>query len=122
MRYTSYSNKQSEIVKSGIDAIAETLNNGNTSEKESLLLCLDKFLDPYYGYNLPHKNEIILLLENVIVNQNSIGVKEDALNLLTSYCYPPFNILESNIDKIESELLPDVKYAINMDEEFSKQS
>jgi len=111
-----YSNKHIEIVKNGIEAISKILNGKDTSEKESLLFCLDRFLDPYYGYNLPHKNEIEELLQNVIINVNPIGVKEDALQLLTDYCWPPFTVLENNLSKIEPELLPNVKYAINMND------
>ena len=116
MSFVSYTSKHSNIVKSGIESISNVLNGKDTAEKLSLLLCLDKFLDPYYGYNLPYKNEIEALLQNVIVNNNTIEVKEDALHLLTAYCWPPFIILENNLSKIEPELLPDVKYAINMND------
>lgn len=39
---------------------------------------------------------------------------EDALNLLTSYGYPPFPILEQNLSCIDDQLMPDVMYALNM--------
>jgi len=118
MSFVSYTSKHSAIVKSGIEAISKVFSGKNMSEKESLLLCLDKFLDPYYGYSLPNKDEIVVLLQNLIVNENSRDVKEDALNLLTSYCWPPFPILEDGLGKIEPELLPDVRYAINMNNEI----
>lgn len=115
MRSVFYSNKHSEIVKKGIEAITDVLNGDNISEKESLLLCLDKFLDPYFGYELPYQSEIIMLLQHFIVNDNPVEIKQDAIDLLTSYAWPPFSILEKNLDKIEVELLPMVNYAINMD-------
>lgn len=115
MRSVFYSDKHSEIVKKGIEAISDVLKGDNISEKESLLLCLDKFLDPYFGYELPYQNEIIILLENFIVDDHPVEIKQDAIDLLTSYAWPPFSILEKNLDKIETELLPNVHYAINMD-------
>ena len=115
MRTVFYSNKHTEIVIRGIEAISDVFNGKDISEKESLLLCLDKFLDPYFGYNILHKDEIKVLLQNTIVSANPIGVKEDALQLLTDYYWPPFIILEENLNKIEPQLLPDIKYAINMD-------
>ena len=79
------------------------------------MLCLDKYLDPWFGYNLPYTEQIIELVQRVIVSPNSKEVKEDALHILTSYSWPPFEILKSNLDEIESDLLDDVLYAINMD-------
>jgi hypothetical protein len=117
MRAVFYTKKHSKIVESGIQAISEVLNGKDISEKESLLLCLDKYLDPYFGYNLTYQKEIEVLLQNVIFSENPIIVKEDTLQLVTSYCWPPFPILEDGIDKIDPKLLPDVKYAINVDNE-----
>lgn len=114
MRSVVYSDKHSEIIKKGIEAISDVLSGDNTSEKESLLLCLDKFLDPYFGYKLPYESEIFILLQQFIINDNPVEIKQDAIDLLTSYAWPPFPILEKNLDKIETELLPNVNYAINM--------
>lgn len=117
-RSVFYDKSHQDIVKNGIEAISDVLNGDNMADKESLLLCLDKYLDPWFGYKLPYESQIFDLIEQVVVNYNTKAVKEDALNLLTSYSYPPFIVLENNLDKIEDSLMPDVLYAINMDKEF----
>ena len=108
----TYSNAEKKIVESGADAIHKVLAGDDADAKERLLLCLDYYLDPYYKNTLPYESEIIKLLEHVIISGNP--VKEDALNLLTSYAYPPFYILEQNLGQIEDQLMPDVMYALNM--------
>lgn len=114
-RTVYYDKRHVDIVTSGFDAISEILSGSDLIEKESLLLCLDKYLDPWYGYNLPYAEAIFEALQYVVISPNSIYIKEDALHLLTAYSWPPFLILENNLDKVESTLLPDVNYAINMD-------
>ena len=116
-RSVFYGDKHEEVVRQGVLAMANVLYGDNTSEKESLLLCLDKYMDPHYGFELPDKDEIELLLQQVIISQNTLGVKEDALGLLTSYAWSPFEVLRDNLDKIELVLLPDVLYALNMDKD-----
>ena len=75
------------------------------------------FLDPYFGYKLPYENEIATMLEEVIISPNDLEVKEDALDLLISYEWPPFPILEENFSCIEKELQGNVRYALNMGKE-----
>lgn len=101
-------------MESGADAIHKVLAGDDADAKERLLPCLDYYLDPYYKNTLPYESEIIKLLEHVIISGNPLSVKEDALNLLTSYAYPPFYILEQNLGQIEDQLMPDVMYALNM--------
>lgn len=110
----TYSNAEKKIVESGADAIHKVLAGDDADAKERLLFCLDYYLDPYYKNTLPYESEIIKLLEHVIISGNPLSVKEDALNLLTSYAYPPFYILEQNLGQIEDQLMPDVMYALNM--------
>ena len=117
VRAVFYDNSYEEIVEKGISAIAEVLRGNNTEEKESLLLCLDKYLDPWFGYKLPYLNEIVKLLEYVVIDTNTIPVKKDASQLLIDYAYPPFTILEKNTNNIEDELIDEVRYAINIDKE-----
>ena len=117
----SYSKHEKEIVRQGIDAIRSVLFGNDERAKLSLLLCLDWFMDPYYGQDISDiKDELITILQEVIISDDSFSVKEDALNLLTSYEWPPFPILEKSLDTIDEKLLPDVKYAINMDKEISR--
>ena len=51
--YVSYSQKHNNIVESGSVAIKKYLFESDNDEKRSLFLCLDRYLDPYFRYNLP---------------------------------------------------------------------
>ena len=51
------------------------------------------------------------------MSSNDDEVSEEALDLLSSYEWPPFEILEKNIDKVSKQLKPDVLYVINMGKE-----
>ncbi|MCC2818110.1 hypothetical protein LK537_12470 [Lachnoclostridium pacaense] len=114
MGFITYSDDEKKIVESGVTAIGDVLEGNDVNAKERLLLCLDYYLDPYYKNTLPYGKEITGLLEHVIISNNPLSLKEDALNLLTSYGYPPFPILEQNLSCIEDQLMPDVMYALNM--------
>lgn len=95
----SYSGNQREIVENGFDAIAMVLYNGTTDEKRSLLLCLDKYLDPYYGYNLPFANELFLLLQKLLFEPNDLRVLDDIIDLLF-FCPEPLTYLQENIERL----------------------
>ena len=114
MRTVTYTDDEKKIAESGISAIRNILMGADMEAKERLLFCLDYYLDPYYKKTLPYEAEVAALLQEVIVSPNPLSVKEDALNLLISYEYPPFSILENNLSKVETELLPDITYALNM--------
>ena len=45
-------------------------------KKESLLFCLDRFLDPWFGYQLPYQDAIVDLLQVVIVSDNTLSVPD----------------------------------------------
>lgn len=114
MRCVTYSGEEREIVELGLVAIQEVLMGTDAEKKCSLLLCLDKYLDPYFNCELSDKEEVIRLLETVIVSPNELDVVEDALNLLMSYAWGPFEILEKNFDRIPMECQGDAKYVISM--------
>lgn len=114
MRYVTYSKSEENIVEQGVTAIQKVLMGTDDDAKASLLFCLDKYLDPYYGYNLPYANEIFDLLETVVISPNSMEIREDALELLTGFAGGPFPILERHFDELPEEIKPEVKYAINM--------
>ena len=114
MRYVTYSSEESEIVESGLVAIQEVLMGTDAEKKCRLLLCLDKYLDPYFNCELQEEKEVIRLLETVIISPNEPDVVEDALDLLMSYAWGPFEILEKNFDRIPMECQGDAKYVINM--------
>lgn len=114
MRYVTYSEQEKNIVEKGLIEIQKILMGTDDEAKASLLFCLDKYLDPYYGYNLSYSHEIFDLLETVVISPNSIDIREDALNLLISYAGGPFPILEKHYDSLPTEIKSDAKYAINM--------
>lgn len=118
---TTYSNHEMEIVKQGLSAVKEVLLGPDMEAKNRLLFFLDRFLDPWFGYELPDRGEIIDLLQTVVISQNSISVKEAALQLLCDYAWPPFLLLEKNFDAIEAELKPEAGYAIHMDREIENE-
>ncbi|MEV5026674.1 hypothetical protein [Paenibacillus sp. LPE1-1-1.1] len=108
----SYTKKHQDIVKKGVDAIGEILKSANVNEKRSILFCLDKYLDPYFGYNLPFFDEIIVLLEKHLFENHDKEVKEDVLQLLTDYSKDSLDYLAEKIELIEFELLADAIYAL----------
>lgn len=114
IRYITYSEEEMTIVRNGTAAIRKVLERGSEKEKERLLFCLDRYLDPWFGYNLSYKEEIDRLLEEVIVTANTLAVKESALQLLTDYGEGNFEIIKENIDKIESELMSEINYLLEM--------
>ena len=118
--YITYGANEREIVKNGIDAIREVLMGSDIGKKRSLLLALDWFMDPYYHqdhYIADFRGELIDLLQTVIITSDDDEVSDDALNLLSSYEWPPFEILEKNMDQISEQMKSDVMYVINMDQE-----
>lgn len=117
--YVSYSEEERKLVREGgITAIRQVLTGSDTEKKRSLLLCLDWFMDPYYKQDISSfKEELIALLETVIVSPNPIEVKDDALQLLSDYCWGPFPTLEQHVDEIEDELKANAEYTINMHRE-----
>ncbi|MBP3414890.1 MAG: hypothetical protein J6L81_06820 [Clostridia bacterium] len=117
IRCVTYEQKHRDIVESGIDAISFALYNGTTHEKASILLCLDRYLDPYYGYQLKYKSEIIILLQNILLENNDIEIKEDILDLLQYYGDQPLYILEANIDKLPTALAKQARYIL-YDEDY----
>ena len=116
MRIT-YSDDEENIIKSGLNAIAEVLNGTDTEKKLSLLLCLDKYLDPWFGYSLPYRDEIFTLLEQVIVSDDSLDVVDEAMNLL-QYGGDPYPVLKENFDKIPAQCRPDAEYYLHEGEKI----
>lgn len=110
-RSVSYGNKQIRIIEDGIDSIGMALYHGSEEEKASILLCLDKFLDPYYGHHLPYESDIFILLQNLLFEDNSTDIKEDILDLLL-YSKQPLDVLECGLGKLSDELLSHAKYIL----------
>lgn len=110
--YVAYSQEHKMIVEAGIDSIERVLKGTNNAEKRSLLLCLDKYLDPYYGYKLTYFDEIITIIQQHLFLEESKEVKEDILQLLTDYAKGSLDYLADRIDNIDFELLGDALYAL----------
>ena len=102
--YISYGENEKKIIKAGIVEIRKVLMGNDKNKKRSLLFALDWFMDPYFKQDISDiHNEL---------------VSEDALQLLCDYEWPPFEILEKNINRVSQRLKPDVLYAVNMDKEI----
>ena len=112
VRVVRYEKRHEQLVESGINNISMALYNESEEEKASILLCLDKYLDPYYGYNLPYKADIIVLLQKILFEDNSTEIKEDILELLQFNGGQPLTILEQNIDKLSGELYKYARYIL----------
>ncbi len=61
-RSTRCGDEEIKIVESGAAAIAEVLKNGDFKRRDSLLLCLDRYFDPYYKKNLPEREKVAEVL------------------------------------------------------------
>lgn len=119
VRYTTYGANEKEVVKRGIEAIRVVLMGNDDEKKKSLLFALDWFMDPYYKQNhyiADFQDELTDLLQIVVVS-SSDDVSEDALDLLSSYAWEPFEILEKEIDKVSEQMKPYVLEVINRNKE-----
>ncbi|KGK82712.1 hypothetical protein DP73_20365 [Desulfosporosinus sp. HMP52] len=74
---------------------------------------LDKYLDPYYGYELPNSDEIIILLQKQLFLTKNIEIREDILGLLR-YPRKSLDYLADNVKVLEQEpeLLTEALYAL----------
>lgn len=102
--YISYSKEHMQIVSEGIDSINKVLNGKEMASIKSLLFCLDRYMDPYYGYKLSFYDELVCLLQRQLFMDFPIDVKEDILDLLI-YNNDNLDYLAERIDIIECRLL-----------------
>lgn len=105
IRSVCYDKRHMDLVESGIEQLSYALYNETEEEKASILLCLDRYLDPYFGYNLPYESEIIILLQRILFEDNSEDIKEDILDLLQFYAKQPLDILEKGYEQLSGNLL-----------------
>ena len=118
-RHVEYTENDREIVRKGITEIARVLMGTDTERKLSMLLCLDWFMDPYYGQDIStFHDELVDLLQTVIISPNDDNVIEDAISLLMDYEWPPFSIIEQNKDLIPNKFQDDIAYLLNMDSDI----
>ncbi|GKX59699.1 hypothetical protein [Leminorella grimontii] len=104
IRTARYGEKEMRLIEEGtLDELAQLLAGKDMSVKESLLLALDRYLDPWFGYNLPQQNDIFRLLEKELWNDaNNEDVMEDLVMLLVQYCPFPLDALKANRTKVTS--------------------
>ena len=110
-RTVYYEARHKAIAEGGIEGIAAVLRGDDEAEKASLLLCLDYYLDPYYGCTLAHESEIFALLQELLLSERSQAIRDDILQLLGDYC-GDFSVLRSRICEASGALLPDIKRLI----------
>jgi hypothetical protein len=107
-RINTYSeDKHGVIVKKGASSIKEILETSDVDIKLSILFYLDKYLDPWFGYIVPDKKEIISILQHHLFKENNADVREDILDLLMLYTGNELDYLAENIDLLNEEDLPD---------------
>ena len=61
-RHTEYGEAEISIAESGAAAIESVLKNGDLKQRGSLLFCLDRYFDPYYGRTLPEREKVVEVL------------------------------------------------------------
>jgi hypothetical protein len=110
--FVTYSQNHREIVESGSEAVKKRLTEADYDEKRSLLFCLDRYLDPYYGYNLPFFDEIILLLQEQLFAEEDEDVIADILQLLTDYSKEQLDYLADHIEELHQHYLANALNAI----------
>lgn len=110
----TYTGQHMELVRQGLQSIYEFWQSANPEEKRSLLFCLDRYLDPYFGYELSFKEELVQLLERELFSSNVQIVKEDIIQLLAEYASDKLDYLAEHLIDIDPELLPDAIYALGL--------
>lgn len=112
VRCIYYTDKENKIIESGIETISNILFSDNIKEKQSLLFCLDKYLDPWYGYHLSYEKEIFLLLEQFVIYEKDQDTASDALSLLEDYSSGPYPVFEKYVNQLNARLKCQVKNLI----------
>lgn len=110
--YVTYTQKHHDIIINGVIAINDFLISKGVSEKRSLLFCLDRYLDPYFGYELPYFDDIILLLEKHLFFNHGKEIKLDIIQLLNDYSRSKLDYLADHIEEIDFEFLADALYVL----------
>ena len=109
MPYATYSDDEEAIIKQGIAAIRAYFAQADEQGKKNLLFCLDKFLDPWFGYDLPYADDIFRFLEEVVISDaECFDVRKDALDLIRSYGPAP-EMLAEHLERLPASLKFDAK-------------
>lgn len=84
-RSTRYGETEIQTVESGAAAVENVLKTGDFAARNSLLLCLDWYLDPYYRKTLPERERVIEILreyEKSSADSTLFSVRD----LIEEYC------------------------------------
>jgi hypothetical protein len=103
-RSVFYSQEEMDIIESGIVEIKDAFDSCSDDKLASLLLALDKYLDPYYKYNLDYSDKIFVLLEKLFISRQNIDIREDIRDLLF-YGTCDYDIIASNLKNFDSDTL-----------------
>lgn len=112
----AYTEQERETVRSGFAAVKAVLAGSDSERKRSLLLCLDWFMDPYYGHSeeiAGWRSELKELLQDIFLWETDPDVMEDYLQLLTDYEWPPFAILQKHAGEVDPRFQTAVRCLLN---------
>ena len=112
----AYTEQERETVRSGFAAVKAVLTGSDNEQKRSLLLCLDWFMDPYYGHSREiagWRSELKDLLQNMILCETDPDVIEDCLQLLSDYEWLPFAILQEHAGEVDPRFQTAVRCLLN---------
>lgn len=110
----SYDENEVAVVETGIEAIRTVMFSQNITQIRKLLLCLDKYLDPYFQCRLLYEHEIFEVLQELVVSSQSDEVIADTLQLLGDYCTISLNFIETHFDQIKESMKPNVRDVLSM--------
>ena len=77
-----YGRLEEMAVEDGIDMILEVLWCEEKEHVMRMLNCLDKYMDPSYGYEFPCRNETIGALMELVDSTDDEDIKEEAQRLI----------------------------------------
>lgn len=79
---TSYDKSHMEIVESGFKQFKQSFLNSSDKQKKSLLYCLERYVDPYYSSQIDYEKALYDWLLTLLDSNESVPVKEHALDVL----------------------------------------
>lgn len=79
---TSYDESHMKIVDSGFVNFKKRFYESELTEKNSLLFCLERYVDPYFKSSIDYETELYDWLFELLQSDESKSVKEHALDVL----------------------------------------
>lgn len=95
---TSYDESHVKIVDSGFTEFKAHFRIGGDEEKNSLLFCLERYVDPYFEATIDYETELYDWLFVLLSSNESVTVKEHALDVLTWDSSREMHACEINTD------------------------